>query len=190
MGFKCNHSARPRHAYTLIELLLIVAILGLASALLIPQLANRGSMEVQAAVRQIIADLSFAQSDALAHQEYRRVHFYDDGTGYCIYRVTDADFADPFDEDEVDIIFDPLADTDENGLYICKFQQEGRYELVVVGDVIIDGGSRHVTFDELGGTVSDLGVPGTGGSITITGGDFSYRINISPFTGKLTVTEL
>src|SRR5690554_431827 len=69
-----NSVFRRQRAYTLIELLLVVAILGLASAILIPQLANRDSMEVQAAVRQIIADLSFAQSDALAHQEYRRVY--------------------------------------------------------------------------------------------------------------------
>lgn len=185
-----NSLFRRQRAYTLIELLLVVAILGLASAILIPQLANRDSMEVQSAVRQIIADLSFAQSDALAHQEYRRVYFYDDGTGYCIYRVNDSSFADPFDEDEVDFIFDPMADTDEDGLYIVKFQEDGRYEMVGVGDVSIDGGTRQITYDELGGTVSDLGVPGTGGSVTITGGDYSYRINISPFTGKLTVTEL
>ena len=169
---RINRTLYPR-AYTLIELLLIVAILGLASALLIPQLANRDSMEVQAAVRQIIADLCFAQSDALAHQEYRRVHFYDDGTGYCIYRVTDVDFADPFDEDEVDYIIDPMAKLGEQGFYIVKFQSENEYELISVGDVIIDGGNRHITYDELGGTVSDLSVPGTGGAITVIGGGVS-----------------
>lgn len=179
-----------RRGYTLIELLMIVAILGLASSLLIPQLANRDSMEVQGAVRQIIADMSFAQSDALAHQEYRRVHFYDDGSGYCIYRVTNDTFGDPFEDDEVDYIFDPLADSGEQGYYIVRFGTTDRFELVSISVVSIDGGNPHITYDELGGTVSDLNTPGTGGSITVNGGDFSYRIDISAFTGKLTVTEL
>ncbi len=186
----CVYKTGSCSGYTLIELLLVVGILGLASALLIPQLTNRDSMEVQGAVRQIIADLSFAQSDALAHQEYRRVHFYDDGSGYCIYRVTDADYYDPFDEDEVDFIFDPLADSDEQGFYIVRLGTTDRFEMVSVGAVTLDGGNTHITFDELGGTIGALGSPGTGGSITVIGGDFSYRIDVSAFTGKLTVTEL
>ena len=190
MSRLCAASLNRLRAYTLIELLLIVAILGLAGALLIPQLTNRDSMEVQGAVRQIIADLSFAQSDALAHQEYRRVHFYDDGTGYCIYRVTDANFSDPFEADEVDYIFDPLAESGDQGYYTVRFGTTDRFEMVTIGEVTIDGGNPHVTYDELGGTVSNLGTPGTGGSITVIGGDFSYRIDVSAFTGKLTVTKL
>lgn len=187
---RCPLPASSRRGYTLIELLLIVAILGLAGSLLIPQLTDRDSMEVQGAARQIIADLSFAQADALAHQEYRRVYFYDDGSGYCLYRVTDGTFGDPFDADEVEYIFDPLADAGEQGYYIQRFGTKDRFELVNITDVDIDGGERFLTFDELGGTVSTSGAPGLGGSITVTGGDFSYRIDIAPFTGKLTVTKL
>ena len=72
---------RNVRGYTLIELIFVVALLGLATAMLVPYLVNQNSMTVQAAVRRVIADLSFAQSDALAHQEYRRVHFYADGRG-------------------------------------------------------------------------------------------------------------
>jgi len=173
-----------------VELLLVVALVGLASSLLIPQLTNRDSMEVQGAVRQVIADLSFAQSDALAHQEYRRVHFYDDGSGYCIYRVTDGNFGDPFDEDNADYIYDPLGNSGGAGFYIQRFGTDDRFETVSITEVDIDGGDRFITYDELGGTVSGVGTPGLGGTITVTGGDFSYRITIAPFTGKLTVTKL
>src|SRR4051812_28020872 len=86
----CLHAFVPsfRSAYTLIELLIVIAIMGISGALLIPNMVNRDSMNVQSAVRLIIGDLSFAQSDALAHQELRRVHFYDDGRGYCLIRLS------------------------------------------------------------------------------------------------------
>ena len=49
------------------------------------------TLALQSAVRLLIADISFAQSDALAHQEYRRVHFYDDGRGWCVVRIAESD---------------------------------------------------------------------------------------------------
>ena len=57
-----------RRAYTLAELIIVVAILGLAGALLIPRLINADTFSVQAAVRSVIADITFAQTDALAMQ--------------------------------------------------------------------------------------------------------------------------
>ncbi|MHC4827474.1 MAG: prepilin-type N-terminal cleavage/methylation domain-containing protein, partial [Planctomycetota bacterium] len=54
--------------YTLIELILVMALLALAAALLVPHLVGRDSLAVQAAIRLLIADLSFAQTDALANQ--------------------------------------------------------------------------------------------------------------------------
>ena len=102
--------------YTLVELIMVVALLGLASAILIPHLKDLKKLEVQSAVRTIIADLSFAQSDALANQEYRRLHFYPDGRGYCLIRVEEADFFKVFDysenapvADAPEYIFDPLG---------------------------------------------------------------------------------
>ena len=71
--------ARPR-SYTLIELIMVMAVLALAAALLVPNIVGSDTMRAQAAVRLLIADLRFAQSDALANQEFRRVVFYRDGS--------------------------------------------------------------------------------------------------------------
>ena len=173
--------------YTLIELILVMGILALAAALLVPHLVDRDSLAVQSAVRLIIADLSFAQSDALANQEYRRIQFYADGRGYCLYRVTDADFADPFDPGMVDYLLDPLhAQRD----YIVDFTEGSRFEGISISAVNIDGGTRQITYDALGGTVVAVGTPGTGGQITVSSPSGSYRIDIAPFTGKLTVIKL
>jgi prepilin-type N-terminal cleavage/methylation domain-containing protein len=189
---------RVRRAYTLIELLIVVGVLGLAASLLVPHLANHDSMKVQAAVRLLIADLSFAQSDALAHQEYRRVHFYEDGSGYCLLRVNAGDYADAFSLLlDPDYINDPLATSGELGRYIVNFGPNSRFETVVFTSVNIDTGGEgmgnggdDIVYDALGGTIRGGDLPGAGGVIVITSGPDSYQINISPFTGKLSVTEL
>ena len=175
--------------YTLIELILVMGILALAAALLVPHLVDRDSLAVQSAVRLIIADLSFAQSDALANQEYRRIQFYADGRGYCLYRVTDVDFANPFDPNMIDYdyLLDPLhAQRD----YIVDFTEGSRFEGISISAVNIDGGTRQITYDALGGTVVAVGTPGIGGQITVSSPSGDYRIDIAPFTGKLTVTKL
>ncbi len=177
------------YAYTLIEVLIVVTLLGLASALLIPYLVHGDSMQLQAAVRHVVADISFAQSDALSHQEYRRVHFYDDGSGYCLVRVDQADIGSEFDAETADYIHDPIAPGHEAGHYIFDLSTEEGFDGVSITDVDIDGDDGHdLYFDPLGGTVMTGGVPGIGGTIKITAGEDTYEIDIAPFTGKLTVT--
>jgi type II secretory pathway pseudopilin PulG len=179
-------------SYTLIELIMVMAVLALAAAMLVPHLVGRDSLTVQAAVRLLIADLSFAQTDALANQEYRRVVFYDDGAGYCIIRVPTAGWVTPADLNDpaVDYVYDPLGNM---GQYIVNFVEDERFEGVLITSADIDGqvltDRPEITYDQLGGTVNGA-APGTGGNVVITFDDESYRIDIAAFTGKLTVTEL
>ncbi|MCA9291175.1 MAG: type II secretion system protein [Phycisphaerales bacterium] len=184
--------SRPsRAAYTLVEMLIVIGILGIAGALLVPQIVSRDDLALQAAARLLIADLSFAQSDALAHQEYRRVHFYDDGSGYCIVRLTQAELDDDFDPDTADYIDDPLAVAGALGRYVVRYTTDTRFEGISITDVDLDDGARFATYDELGGTIDEAGDPGVGGTITITSdvGD-SFVITVSAFTGRLTIARL
>jgi general secretion pathway protein H len=191
-----------RRGYTLIELLIVVALLGVAGAVLVPHLTGLNRMEVQAAVRTVIADLSFAQSDALANQEFRRAHFYADGRGYCLTRVAEADFANVFDyspgaalADQPEYIIDPLGGAGNLDRYVMDFTADDRYQMVRVEEARIDGVNLapdgvDVTYDALGGTVSSPNVPGSGGRVVIGSATERYEIIIAPFTGKLTVTRL
>lgn len=183
---------RPVSAYTLIELLIVIAILGIAGALVVPRLVARDALKLQAAVRLIVSDLSFAQSDALAHQEYRRVQFFDDGGGwgggYAIVRVTESNFNDAWDEDAADYIDDPLR-SGGDARYVVDFEADDRFNGVRVWSWI-DDGNRYVTYDALGGTVSDVGVPGISGFVIVEHGTMRYTISVAPFTGKLTVTKV
>jgi prepilin-type N-terminal cleavage/methylation domain-containing protein len=191
-----TRTPRGRRSYTLIELLIVVALLGIAGALLVPHMVGQDNMQLQAAVRQIIGDLSFAQSDALAHQEYRRVHFYDDGRGYALVRADASDYATAwatFDEDDIDYIHDPLAGAGELGRYIIDFDLDPRYRDVTITNVQLDSGGAgpegDLVYDPLGGTIRAGDIPGTGGVIVVSSGDDSFTIDVAPFTGKLTVTE-
>jgi type II secretory pathway pseudopilin PulG len=187
-------------SYTLIELIMVIAVLALAAALLTPHLVGRDSLTIQAAVRLVIADLSFAQTDALANQEFRRVQFFGDGTGYCLIRVTEADFPpeDPFDELNADYLIDPLGGRE----YVVRFDQDDRFQGVSIdtSQTTIDGrqlaayptAGVSVNYDQIGGTVhiTSAALPGAGGDIVLNYDDESYRISIEPFTGKLTVAKL
>ncbi|HVP74321.1 MAG TPA: type II secretion system protein [Phycisphaerales bacterium] len=175
-----------RRSYTLIELLIVCAILGIAGALLIPQIVGRDIMACQSAVRLIIGDISFAQSDALAHQEYRRIHFDADGMGYSISRVTQTGLGQPFNASTADFIHDPL----EGGDYVVSIGSDDRFSGVTIASVNIDGNGRDLNFDALGGTVTSTGTVGSGGTIVVSSANDSYRITIAPFTGKITVVQL
>ncbi len=190
MNARLSHRRTVTCAYTLIELLIVIAVLGIAGALLIPHLAYKDSLASQAAVRLLISDLSFAQSDALANQEFRRVYFYPDGSGYCILRVTEADFDDPFDPNTADYIDDPLGVVGDSGGYIVDFTTRNRFDNVSINSVSLDGGNLYVTYDALGGTVMTGNAPGTGGQIRVQAADNIYEIDIAPFVGKLTVTQI
>jgi len=176
--------------YTLVELLIVIAVLGISASLLIPNLVNRDSLNAQSAVRLVIGDLCFAQSDALAHQEIRRVHFYDDGRGYCITRITDTQLGQPFDEATADYISDPVNNFGGLGNYIVNFETDSRFRGVKIESIDVDGGSRDLQYDSLGGTIMLGSALGTGGTIVIASGAERFQITVAPFTGKLTVSQL
>jgi len=179
-----------RRGYTLIEVLIVVTILGLAGSLLVPYLSSKGDFDTQSAVRTLIADISFAQSDALANQGFRSLYFYPDGTGWCLVRATEDSLGDEFDPATADYVYDPLASNAERGAYIVNLRDRQAFSSVRVTSVDLDGGKRVLTFDELGGTVASGGIPGTGGKVILTSPQASYQLDIAPVTGKVRVTRL
>ncbi len=181
---------RVGRGYTLIEMIITIAVLGIAGALLVPQIVGQDDMKIQAAVRQIVADLSFAQSDALAHQELRRVHFFAGGRGYCIERITTGQIGQPFDQDDADYINDPLAPPGEFGAYIVDFSNDARFENVSIQAVDMDGGQTAIVYDELGGTIAPGLLPGSGGVIEVVSQNSEFHILIAPFTGKISVQRI
>ena len=179
-----------RSGYTLLELILVIGLIGLAAALLVPSVVGLSRMETQAAVRRLVSDIGYAQSDALANQEYRRIQFMDDGSGYALLSVDEINFTDPFDPETAVYLQDPSGTYATYGRYVVDFIDDDRYAGVQVGDIETDGDTGWITFDPLGGTVSSVGTPAGACRIVINGTDESFEVLVTPMTGKLTVRKL
>jgi prepilin-type N-terminal cleavage/methylation domain-containing protein len=179
---KPTRARRAASGYTLIEVLIVVMILGIAAAVVTPNLSQASVFRIQAAVRTIVSDMTFAQMDALGYQEQRAIVFDVDNNEYTLVEVQGS-----------------TIDVDTDALYDIKGPQQ-RYRVSldqeVFGDVTIESvdfdGDNVLIFDELGGPVA---TPGTstlsdGGSIVIAGPQSRFRIDVAAFTGRITVTQL
>lgn len=172
----CGRIGAVRRGYTLVEMLIVVLLLGIASAMVIPQIAGSQSLRVQAVVRSMVADITAAQSEAMARQQGRVVLFSVAGNSYSIFQVRNG-------------TFDPVADL----LQTVQLRPDGTSGLVGrIESVSIDGGNT-LTFDELGGPVTAPGsqTASQGGSVRVSGpGGALFDIRVEPFTGRVIVQRL
>ncbi|MCC6971549.1 MAG: prepilin-type N-terminal cleavage/methylation domain-containing protein [Phycisphaerales bacterium] len=159
-------------AYTLIELLIVILVLGIAAALIVPSMGGTGSLRVQAAVRTIVADLTEAQSDALAFQKGRAVVFDADTNSYSIVDVNSA---------ELDV---------ENDLIRRTVIQGAEFGDARITSVDCDDDTTLV-FDEMGSPVQEpMGTdPAANGTIVVSGSGQEFTITIEAYTGRITVAR-
>src|SRR5688500_12833639 len=77
--------AHMRRGFTLVEILMVVVILGIASAVIVPQIGTRSDLKARAAARIVVADLIYAQNMAIATQKMHYVKFDTANNRYTIY---------------------------------------------------------------------------------------------------------
>src|SRR5690349_20053776 len=68
-------SNRSRRGFTLVEILAVVVILGIASAIIVPNMGTRDDMRATAAARTLVADLIYAQNQAISSGKWVYVKF-------------------------------------------------------------------------------------------------------------------
>lgn len=178
-----TNARRSRNrGYTLIEVLVTVTILGIAGAVVIPSMAGAHVLKVQAAVRSIVADITFAQMDALGYQEPRGVVFDIDANQYTLIRITGAEV-----DLDADALYDPKGPEQR---YVVRLDGTD-FGGAEITDLDLNGGDTLI-FDEIGGPVASAGSDelSSGGSITVTAPSGQFRIDIAPFTGRVTVVRL
>ncbi len=161
---------QKNHAgYTLVEVLIVVTILGIAAAVVVPQMLTAGTLGIQAAARIIIADMLYAQNDAIAQQRNRKVVFDAAAESYSITDESDA------------VITARWKNGDANN-YIIDFANDDRFQGVVIVSADF-GGDPTLEFDA-------LGAPLNGGNVVIRFQNTQYRVTVAAFTGRVTVQEI
>lgn len=162
--------SRNRSAYTLVEVLVVVTILGIASALVVPSMLSAGSLGIQAAARLVVADILFAQNEAIAAQATRRVVFDDPATTDA-YRLTDGAGA----------TLTMGWVSGEDGNYAVDFRTDDRFQGIEIRAVDFDGAAT-LAFDDLGSPLLS-----NEGFVRIGQRDQELTIRIQPFTGRVTI---
>ncbi|MBX3405865.1 MAG: prepilin-type N-terminal cleavage/methylation domain-containing protein [Phycisphaeraceae bacterium] len=173
-------SAAARSAFTLLEVLIVIVVLGIAGALVIPQMGQTGILKVQAAVRTVVSDITFIQAEAVAFQERRAMVFDVDTSSYALVEVPGSTI-DPV----TNTMFDP---TKPGGRYLVDFRDDKFGDARITSAVF--SGTNTLIFDGMGGPVADAAgaVPGNGGVIRMTGSGQAFLIRVEPFTGRVVVS--
>ena len=168
-------ASRPHtRAYTLVEVLVLVVILGIAGALVIPSFGSTDALRIQGAVRTVVSDITIAQSDAVALQASRVILFTPDATN-SLYVIADV-VAGALDTEA------PFAETRTLGGDRYGF---ARIESTTLNDNML-------IFDAMGGPIEAPGsdVPAAAGGIILSGAGQRFQINIDAYTGRVTVQSL
>ncbi len=171
-----------RRGYTLVEMLIVIVILGIMGTMVIPSFGSTNVLRTQAAVRTIVADITFAQSDALSFQEQRAVVFDETENMYTLVEVTGGTI-----DADADALYDPQGPGQRYRVDLDDLDFGGAF----IENISFNGGASLI-FDELGGPTPAASSTGlsTGGSLEVVGPQARYRINVAPFTGRVTVDRI
>jgi prepilin-type N-terminal cleavage/methylation domain-containing protein len=176
---------KPQSGFTLVEILVVVVIIGIAGAIIVPQMGSRGDLKAAAAARMIMADLIYAQNRAIATQSKHYVKFDNTSTPQTYRLLTSVT---------------PLVDVPQPitkaSSYVMTFGADGSSGLsdISLGTVSFEG-QKTIVFDELGvpsfydsvaNTTTALTTTG-GSSIQVKCGTFTLTVTIEPYTGEIKV---
>jgi general secretion pathway protein H len=82
--FRTTKTYRGANGFTITEMITVVAIIGVASAVAIPQFTSNTVQYAQAAARSISYDMQYAQDLAVTTQSPITMAIESDGTGYSL----------------------------------------------------------------------------------------------------------
>jgi len=171
---------RSCKGFTLVEIIIVVVILGIAAAIAVPMLSSAADMQVRSAANRIAADLDYAKNLAITHQQSYSVVFDPSGESYEIH-------VDPAGTNTV--IDHPV----NPGSFVVNFSADSRLSRVNIVSAIFDPDSSDtITFDYLGSPYSGAGTtaPLNSGQITLQADDFTLTVDVEPVTGYVTMTGL
>jgi len=141
-----QYDRHPRAAFSLIELVVVIVIIGVMAAVAVPRFASAaGRYRLDAAARRVAADLRLARSTAMSRSANVQFLFDFAGTQYSIYNVQDID---------------------RQGVHINVQLDEDPYHVDLVSVFGTTNGGVSIIFD-------GFGRPDQGGDIVLQGSDTS-----------------
>ena len=169
-----SNAKRARPGFTLIELMIVMVILGIAAMIVVPMASSAGTMQVRAAGNMVAADLEYTKSLAISRGQKYAVIFDKTGGKYYQYRVVDQN-GNP--------VRHPM--TLKLG-YVVNFQSDSRLGQVEIAGVSFNGTDK-VSFDSLGSPFDGNGGNLNSGAITLQAGGLTKTIHVEPVTGYISV---
>ncbi len=171
---KASVGLSEARAFTLVEVLVVVALLIIAGVAAIPLISGAGSVSVQAAADMVAADLEYAKSMAVSRgQSYSVLFDIADET----YSVRDQSGT---------VIGHPVKQGFD---YVVDFANDSRFAGLDIGSVNFDS-TTEVKFDYLG---SPEAADGTdlvnSGVVTLAHGAMTGTVSIEPVTGVITTSD-
>lgn len=165
---------RRTAAFTLIEIMVTVAILAIVALIAVPMMSGAADMQVRSAANRLAADLEYAKNMAITHQQSFTVLFDDssDTNGYKIKNSTE------------DPITNPISGRD----FEVQFAKDRSLSRVQISNMDLQPGDspNSVTFNYMGTPLID-GVELNKGEITLTADGISVIVKIEPLTGYVTI---
>jgi Tfp pilus assembly protein FimT len=164
-------------AFTIVEILIVVVLLGIAAMVVVPMMSSAASMQIRSAANMIAGDLEYAKSMAISRGQVFSVVF---DTAAESYRVEDQ---------SGNVIPHPVKKGFD---YIIDFRNDSRLSQVDVFSAVFNpNSSQTITFDYLGSPYSGTGTssPLNSGVISLQAGGFTKTVTVEPVTGYIVVSN-
>ena len=182
--------ARLRAGFTLVEILTVVLILGIASAIIAPQIGSRNDLKARAAARVLVSDLIYAQNLAIAQQKWMYVKFDAAAENYRLMDkagpAIDNTIQNPVTKDPFVIQLGPAGSSRMADVRIQSATFNGvdtayRPEFTLAFDEL---GTPYVYCYDLIGTNEMLD-----GAVVLQCGNHTITVTVERYTGEIGVTE-
>jgi len=166
VGFIMNHKA-----FTLIEILIVVALLAIAGLMVVPMMSSAASMQIYSAANMIAADLEYAKSMAISRGQNFSVAFDKTAETYQIKDQTGS------------VIPHPVK---KGFNYVIDFRNDRRLNRVDIFDADFDA-TNEVKFDYLGSPYNGNGTALNSGVISLQAAGITKTIRVEPVTGYISI---